>query len=102
MAFFKDTLWILGEGVICAGLIALVSLHPGVPCCEGVSPTTTTTMKTGRALSTPTPRPAASREIARPPILLPQAQPWSGFVREEYWGYSRVYPQQNYEWVQVP
>ena len=40
--------------------------------------------------------------MTRTPNLLPQAQPWGGIVREEYWGYSRVYPQQNYEWVQVP
>ena len=98
MAFFKDTLWILGEGVICAGLIALVSLHPGVPCCV----TSTRTIQTPTPTLTPTPRPPASREIARPPILLPQAQPWGVIAREEYWGNSRVYPQQNYEWVQVP
>ena len=95
MAFFKDTLWIIGQGAICAGLIALVSLHPGVPCCV----TSTRTVQTPIPTQTPTPRPA---EIARPLILLPQAQPWGGFAREEYWGYSRVYPQQNYEWVQVP
>lgn len=100
MAFLKDTLWILGEGAICAGLIALVSLHPRVPCCENISPpppptTTTTLPPTSRNI--PTPHPSS-----RPPILLPQAQPWGGFAREEYWGYSRVYPQQNYEWVQVP
>ena len=100
MAFFKDTLWIIGQGAICAGLIALAYLHPWVPCVSPTPPppppTTTTTMKTGRGLSMPlTPAP-------RQPNLMPQAQPWSGFVREEYWGYSRVYPQQNYEWVQVP
>lgn len=102
MAFFKDTLWILGEGVICAGLIALVSLHPGVPCC--VTPTTTTLPPNdggGRGLSPESSLSSASA-MTRTPNLLPQAQPWGGIVREEYWGYSRVYPQQNYEWVQVP
>lgn len=102
MAFFKDTLWIIGQGVICAGLIALAYLHPGVRCCENVSPTPT-------PIPTATPNDGGGRGLSpesslmtRMPNLLPQAQPWGGFVREEYWGYSRVYPQQNYEWVQVP